>query len=299
VEDPYLKKTIKKNLKSRYIIPLVFKEKLLGIFDIGSKTIDAFSEFDRKLFRSLGSQIAIAINNRIKQEKQMEIFEDISHSLGTYLTTMRGYTQRLIEGKVNTESKKDEYLRRLFVDILSLTNSVDEISSLATMEHGEMDFAMEKVGVNDIIESIARKNEFPLNEKKLSLEIFGADKKISVYADRKKLEEALQSLMNNAIKFSEKGKNIHISAFTELNHVLIKIKDQGIGIHKDDLDRIFRKYERGRNVKEKVIEGTGIGLATAKNIIEKHSGEVCVESELNKGSIFTIKLPLFIKEDGK
>jgi signal transduction histidine kinase len=293
-KDPYFKKAIKKNLKSRFIIPLVFRMELLGIFDIGSKTPDAFSEFDRKLFRSLGSQIAIAVNNRVKQDKQIEIFKDISHSLGTYLTTMRGYTQRLIEGKVTDESKIQEYLKRLYGDVLTLINSIDEISSLATMEYGGMTVERSTVEINDILDSIARKNEFLLNERNLKLEISRGQEKAYVTGDNKKLEEALQSVMSNAIKFSEKNKTIQMSVLTKANYILIKIKDQGIGIHVDDLSKIFRKYERGRNAKERKIEGTGIGLATAKNIIERHSGEISVQSQLKKGSTFTIKLPVLL-----
>ncbi|MCX6581429.1 MAG: GAF domain-containing protein [Candidatus Aminicenantes bacterium] len=295
----YFEKALRKDLKSRFVIPLVFKNDLLGIFDIGSKNINAFSEFDGNLFRSLGSQIAIAINNHIKQRKQMEIYKDISHSLGTYLTTMRGYTQRLIKGEIKTELKKQEYLKRLFTDVLFLTNSVDAISSLAHMEYGEMTFEETRVEINDIIESIANKNDFLLNEKRLVLKITGTEEKVSVIGDKYKLEEAIQSLMNNAIKFTKENKTIYISIVTESNVVLIKIQDKGIGIHEDDLERIFKKYERGRNAKDQKIEGTGIGLTTAKNIIEKHGGTITVESRLGVGSTFTIKLPFLIKEDTK
>jgi signal transduction histidine kinase/PAS domain-containing protein len=298
-EDEYFEKAIKTNLKSRFIIPLVFENELLGIFDIGSKNIEAFSEFDRKLFTSLGSQIAIALNNRIKQDKQLQIFKDVSHSLGTYLTTMRGYTQRLIEGKVETEEKRNEYLKRLLVDVLAHSNSVDEISSLANMEYGQINFEMKRVNVSDVVETVCRKNDFLLKDKNLDLNISVTEEKIFVKGDKKKLEEALQSLMNNAIKFSEKNKTIHISILSDSDAVLIKIKDQGYGIHKEDWERIFKKYERGKNAREREIEGTGIGLATARNIIEKHSGEIIVEeSQLNIGSTFTVKLP-FYKEGDK
>ena len=148
--DPFFKNTGRKGLKSKFVIPLVFKDELLGILDIGSKISDVFSDFEQKLLRSLGSQVAIAINNRIKQEKQLEIFKDISHSLGTYLTTMRSYTQRIIDGKVKDE-KKEEYLKILLGDVLSMANSVDEISSLAKMEFWDDASTVDRVDIMEIV----------------------------------------------------------------------------------------------------------------------------------------------------
>jgi signal transduction histidine kinase/PAS domain-containing protein len=294
-KDPYFKRTIDKNIKSRFIIPLVFKKELLGIFDIGSKTKKGFSEFDQKLFRSLGSQISIALNNQIKQDQQMEIFKNISHSLGTYLTTIKGYTQLFITGKVE-EDQKQEYFKDLLGDVEAFTNFVDEISSLTRMQSGDMALSMERVDLNDIIRSIAQKNEFLLEERNLELNMAGTDKTVFVNADKKKLEEAFQALMNNAIKFSGENKAITISVQNDSDHVWIDTKDQGIGIPEDEKEKIFIKYVRGRNAIAKRIEGTGIGLTTAKNIIERHSGEILVKSEIDVGSTFTIKLP-FIKEE--
>jgi signal transduction histidine kinase/PAS domain-containing protein len=294
-EDPYFKGAIAKDLKSRFIIPLVFKKELLGIFDIGSKTANAFSEFDQRIFRSLGSQIAIAINNRIKQDQQKEIFKNITHSLGTYLTTIKGYTQLFIAGKVE-EDKIQEYFKDLMGDVEACTNFVDEISSLTKMEYGDMTLSKERVDIIDIIRSRAQKNEFLLNEKKLKLTIQDTDESIFVNADKKKLEEAFQSLMNNAIKFSGENKTITITVHHDADHVRVDINDQGIGIHEDEKEKIFIKYVRGKNAIAGRIEGTGIGLAIAKNIIEMHSGEISVQSQPNMGSTFTIKLPI-IKEE--
>jgi signal transduction histidine kinase len=296
--DPHLKEKKIKGLKTNFIIPLVFKNELFGILDIGSKTRDAFSPFERNLLTTLGSQVAIAINNRINQDKQVEIFKDISHSLGTYLTTMRAYTQRLIEGKVKDEAKKEEYLKILYGDVFALINSVDEISSLATMEYWDTSSITERVEIMELIRNLAGKNKFLLEEKKLKLKIAGKDEKVHVKANKQKLEEALQSILNNAMKFSDKNKNIDIRVLNEKDSVLIEIEDQGYGIHKDDSERIFEKYERGRTAKDRKITGTGIGLAAAKSIIEKHSGKIRVESKLGKSSIFTIKLPIY-EEDKK
>ncbi|MFC2155499.1 ATP-binding protein [Acidobacteriota bacterium] len=289
--DRLLKNTDNKGLKTKFIIPLVFKQELLGILDIGSKTKEAFSPFERKLLIGLGSQAAIAINNRIKQEKQLEIFKDTSHSLGTFLATMRSYSQQLVEGKVKGGSKNQKYLKMLFGDVLSFINVVDEISSLANTEYWDNTVMSDRVEIMEILKELAAKNKFLFKEKELGLNIIEADNKVYVKSNKQKLEEAIQSLLNNAIKFSDKNKSITVRISTAKNNVLIEIKDQGYGIHEEDLERIFEKYERGKNAKEKMVTGTGIGLAAARNIIEKHSGTIRVESKLGKGSIFTIELP--------
>ncbi|MGE5343852.1 MAG: ATP-binding protein [Candidatus Omnitrophota bacterium] len=291
-KDPLLQEKNWHGLKTKLIVPLVFNNELLGILDIGSKTKDAFAPFERNLLNSLGSQIAIAINNRIKQDKQGEIYKDISHSLGTYLTTMRLFTQRLIEKKVKEEFR-EEYLKILYGNVFSLINSVDEISSLANMEYWDTVSISEKVEIMEIIKNLAARNKFLLQEKGLKLQVPQNYENIFIKANRQKLEEALQSIINNAIKFSDNNKKISIQVSSEENYVFIDIIDQGYGIHKEDLVRIFEKYERGRNAKEREITGTGIGLAAAKSIIEKHNGRITVKSELEKGSNFTIKLPIY------
>lgn len=293
-KDSIWKEILMGGIKTKLIVPLVFDQKLLGVLELGSGTRDAFSSYEQKLLSSLGSQVAIAINNKSNQEKQGEIYKDISHSLGTYLTTMRAYTQRLIDDKVKDEIKKKEYLKMLYGDVFALTNSVDEIFSLANMEYWSSDSISENVEIMGLIITLAGKNKFLFEEKHLKLTIDGTNEEIFVKGDSKKLEDAFQSLLNNAIKFSDVNKKINIQVLTQAAHVFVKIKDEGYGIHPDDLDRIFEKYERGRNAKELKITGTGIGLAAVKNIIEKHSGTISVESELGKGSIFTVKLPLLI-----
>ena len=290
-KDAYFKNTQREELKSRFVIPLVFEKELLGILDIGSKTRDAFSPFERKLLVSLGSQVAIAVN-QIKYDKQSEIYRDISHSLGTYLTNIRSYSQRLIEGKVRGEARKEEYLRRLYGDVFAWINAVDEISSLANLEYWDTASISEKVEIMELVNNLAGKNKFPLEEKQLKLKISSKDEKVYVKANKQKLEDAFQFLMNNAIKFTDKNKDIEILISTTGNYVFVKIKDRGYGIDRDDLERIFIKYERGKNARMREITGTGIGLAVAKNIIEKHWGKINVESELGTGSTFTVRLPV-------
>lgn len=282
-------------INTRLVIPLNFDSKLLGIFEVRCREKDALPSFERKLLSSLASQIAIAINNWNKQQKQLEIYMDITHSLGSYLTTLRGYGQRLVEGKVKDDTKKEHILNAMFGDFLALCNSVDEISNLSRMEYGEVMNASESVEIGRLIDELTRKNEFLLKEKSLNLIIKPDLESLSpvwIKADRNKLEEAFQSLLSNAIKFTDKNKNIEIEIVKTDNRVEITFRDEGYGIDAEDLNKIFDRYERGRIAKEKKIIGTGIGLAVAKGIIKLHGGEIRVESTPGKGSIFTIQLPV-------
>lgn len=290
-KDSRLRAINNPEIKSQFIISLVFNNELLGLLALGSKTRNAFSPFERNLLTSLGSQVAIAIN-QLKYDKQSEIYRDISHSLGTYLTNMRSITQRLIEGKVKGEAKKAEYLKLLYGELFAFINSVDEISGLANLEYWDTASISEKVELMEIVNNLAVKNKFLLEEKLLRLKISSTVEKVYVKANKQKLEDAFQSLMNNAIKFTDKNKDIEIIVSAAGEYAVIKIKDQGYGIDKDDLERIFIKNERGKNAKAMEIIGSGIGLAVAKNIIERHSGDITVESELGKGSTFTVQLPV-------
>jgi signal transduction histidine kinase/PAS domain-containing protein len=289
--DAATNRTIKKNLKTRFIIPLVFENQLLGIFDIGSEIKNAFSEFDRKLLLSLGSQIAIAINNRSRQKKQIEILRDISHSLNTYLSTIRAYSQRLSEGEVKDESKKEHYIKTVSGDVLHLSNLVNTISNLAKIECGTIKYNIKKIELNDVINEVVEKNKFALEEKQLRFTLPEGDKKIFIKGDRERMHEVFEIFIHNAIKFSKNKKSITVTTKAEGEQVIINIKDEGVGIHKKDLPNIFNKYFRGQYAREQQIEGTGIGLTIANMIIEKHNGEISVDSTLRTGTTVTISLP--------
>lgn len=291
-DDPFFIKAIKKHLKSRFIFPLVFNDELLGIFDLGSNVANAFSEFNRKLFKSLGYQIAIALNNRIKQDNQREIFRDISHELGSYLTTIQGFSQKFCMGKVNA-LKEEKIYKMMYGDCVSLINAVEEIKSLNSIETHSIVFNMKELVINEIIDAFVDHNLLFVQEKNLRLVNHKFDKKILINGDKMQLDRALQSLINNAVKFSKENKEIHISTEAKNGFVYINIKDQGIGIRTEEKEKIFKKYYRGKYAKEMKIEGTGIGLATVHHIISKHEGTISVNSILGTGSIFTIKLPIF------
>ena len=113
---------------------------------------------------------------------------------------------------------------------------------------------------------------------------------IHVKGDEEALAQALWNLLDNAVKYSEKGKNIYVKVEAG-NPVSLKVRDQGLGIPASERSRIFRKFVRGANTKAQGVKGTGIGLAVVKHIVDAHGGEIQVESEPGKGSTFTIKLP--------
>jgi len=222
-----------------------------------------------------------------------EFLANMSHELRTPLNVIIGFSELMadeVPGKINEEQR--ECLSDILTSSRHLLNLINGVLDLSKIESGKVEFNLENVDLNKVIESFTRTVMPILKPRKQKLDVEIEDRLPLVYADEGKLSQVLLNLVDNASKFSPNGSRLKVRAATECNLCQVSVIDNGTGIKKEDQERIFEPFSRLDNPLTKERGGTGLGLALVKQIVERYGGQIWIESECGKGSQFTFTLPL-------
>lgn len=231
----------------------------------------------------------------IKAKKEAEeankekttLMTNISHDIRTPMTVIIGYTQAILDGEVTKEEDKEKYIKRIHKKTKYLNDIINDFLLVSRLEESKLTLQREEVDINSFIKNIAEDMILKANSKGTKI-ILDLDKRVSINkeVDRIKLHRAIENIMSNSIKYSDENGLIEIKTeLTEKGEIKIIIQDNGMGIQKEDLPYIFNRYYKGKNARP---ESIGLGLYITKEIINKHNGEIWVESQLNKGTTFYI-----------
>lgn len=220
----------------------------------------------------------------------------MSHELRTPLNSVIGFTGILLRqmpGPLNDEQKKMlSIVQNSARHLLSLINDVLDISKI---EAGELELHMKEIELVPIIEDVFALINPQAEEKGLELNLRVSDHPRFIIVDERRFEQVLINLMGNAVKFTFQGK-ITLSYYAENNFLILRIEDTGIGIPNEMLSKLFQPFMQVDMGIDRKFEGTGLGLFISRKIIEMMGGSIEVQSEPDKGSCFTIKLPLSPQE---
>jgi signal transduction histidine kinase len=225
-----------------------------------------------------------------------DFLASMSHEFRTPLNAIIGYgrlIRRETEGQIAPLQR--ENLQDLLNNAERLLNLIDSLLDFAKIEAGKMEVRVEPVRVEEIIQGTAAAIETILNPSSVRLIREIASDIPALNTDREKLRQIILNLLGNAVKFTERGE-IRISACQQNGSLKLVVSDTGIGIEKKDLKQIFEKFHQGDLSTTKKYRGTGLGLAIVKKFVNLLGGEVGVESEVGKGSVFTVMLPMDHKE---
>ncbi|WP_199614205.1 sensor histidine kinase [Paenibacillus alkalitolerans] len=246
-------------------------------------------------------ELAATINNmaekletidyeRDKQEKiRKDFLANVSHELRTPLTAVQGFLEALQDGLIDGEARQ-KYYKIIYNECIHMRRLVEDIMDLTRLENNEIVLTKQQMDISSLLHKIAFKFEREASEKGVSIELHTADELPNVHADPIRIEQILNNIVKNAVKFTEKGK-IEISAYKDRDMIHLAVSDTGIGISESDQELIwerFFKVDRGRS-KENI--GTGLGLAIVKELIELHGGTISLESEINRGTTVHIRIP--------
>ncbi len=225
---------------------------------------------------------------RLEQVRK-DFVANASHELRTPLSVIKGYVETLEDGLV-AEAEKKKVFQTLNQNVLRMGNLIDDLLHLSKLESPEFTLKPEKLNVLEVVQAVlsALKPQAESKKQKLSIEIPDA---LPLLGDRQELEVALKNLLENAIHYTGAGGTISVRAARRNGAVEITVADTGIGIPSQDLGRIFERFYRVDKSRSKEEGGTGLGLSIVKHIAEAHGGRVEVESEVGRGSIFTLIIP--------
>lgn len=225
-------------------------------------------------------------------EMRSQFVSSVSHELKTPLTAIRMFAETLRLGRSKDTKTQNEYLDTIVNESQRLTRLLNNVLDFSKIEQGKRLYRPETASLYEIVESAARAMEYPLSQKGFRLDVQTEEGLPNVHVDRDAIEQALLNLLHNAMKYSGESKEIGVHLKRKDGQALILVIDQGIGIDPQEQKRIFEKFYRIPSPENERIVGTGLGLALVSHIVEAHGGSLELESEPNKGSIFSIYLPL-------
>jgi len=243
-------------------------------------------------------QLAASFNKMAKRvaeadQMQRDFVANVSHDLKTPLTSIAGFSQALLDGTANNQ----EDLRRSAQIIHDETNRLirltQDLLDLARLESGQITIAREPVDITALASKTVTRFESKAKSRQVNLKLDLAPRLPKVKGDEDRLAQVLTNLLDNAIKFTTAGGAVLLEASSDAHSVKIEITDSGPGIPPEELDRIFERFYQVDKARASGEGGTGLGLAIAKEIVEAHGGQISASSEVDKGTTFTVLLPVY------
>lgn len=234
--------------------------------------------------------------NRVLQEldaRKSRFLRRVEHELRAPLSAVQSMLKIICDGYVESNPEKiKDLIARAEKRTLALLKMVGDLLHLSRLQDVSVPIKETRFDVVELFKGIYEYHKQIALEKEIQIEAHFPDKPVYIEADERQLDNVFTNVVNNAIKYTEKGGSVFVDVTTEGNNLKIKVKDTGIGIAEEDQGKIFEEFHRAPNAIEKGFAGSGLGLSIVKQIVENYGGTINVESELGKGSEFTINIPL-------
>lgn len=297
------------NIRTTVVFPLSFAGEIMGTLSIClNKHIGDLSHAELDTIRELIEVISIAIekakiyhelqlaNERLKQMDKLkdEFVSVASHELRTPMTAIKSYAWMVLNGKTQElNDKSKEYLKRVYISTERLINLVNDMLSVSRIESGRVQITVEPFNAADLIFEVI--TEFKPRSEEKSINLFSQlpSSSLMVSGDKSKIQEVLENLIGNALKFTPAQGTIAVTASDQGNMIKFCVKDSGKEISSDDIKKLFTKFGRLDSSYVSISEngGTGLGLYICKQYIELQKGKIWAESETGNGTAFYFTLP--------
>ncbi len=291
-------------MQAQLTVPIRRENRVIGVLALEAEDPECFNEEALESITRLIEHAAIAIDNaRLFQQVQRanqaktEFISFVSHELKQPMTSIKGYVDLLMKGLAGPLTEQQQaFLQVVRSNVERMNRLVSDLLDISRLEAGRLRLEMRSLRPEEVSEDAISAFRQPIEAKGQYLQVEIASDLPPIYGDRERLVQVLTNLLSNAHKYTPEGGEIifRVRLWEEEGHRYIRwdVVDSGIGISKEDMKRLFTKFFRSSNPRVRDIKGTGLGLTISRSIIELHGGRIEVESELNKGSTFSVLIPV-------
>jgi signal transduction histidine kinase len=254
-----------------------------------------FKQEHEQLVAGVAAQASVALENaklydeiRVLNAKKDEFIGLASHELKTPLTSISGYLQ-IIERGLTPEDRNKNFIGKALAQVNKLSTLISDLLDVSKIQSGKLPLSYTKFNLTELVTDVAEMMQPNYASHKIELQY--PEMPVMLNADHQRVEQVVINLITNAVKYSPGADRITITVTSDNEKARVSVQDFGIGIDKDQQERIFSRFYRVENLASH-MSGLGIGLYICHEIIERHKGEMWVNSELGKGSTFAFELPV-------
>jgi two-component system sensor histidine kinase VicK len=239
--------------------------------------------------------IIVVLHDATEQQKldnmRREFVANVSHELRTPITSIKSYTETLIDGAAEDAETSRRFLGVINSEADRMTRLVKDLLQLSRLDNQQMSWKIEDVSLDSMTKAIVERLQIEAGRKNQKLNSFVIGDIPTIRADKDRMEQVVVNLVSNAIKYTPENGEITVYVGKIYNDVYIKVTDTGIGIPSDSIPRVFERFYRVDKARSRDLGGTGLGLSIAKEIVQAHGGIISIASEIGKGTEVTVKLP--------
>jgi len=283
-----VEQTVGYSTRSMLAIPLITKNKVVGVLEVLNKKKGRFTDPDESMLSVLGAQAAVAIENA-RLFQQSDLISEFVHELRTPLASLSTATYLLLRPEMSRE-QRDQIVNNIHNETLRLNSLASSFLDLARLESGRVQFRKSRFSVGDLLYESRDVMMSKAQETNIQIRVDVPNEMPLMEADRDKIKQVLLNLLSNALKYNRPNGIVVISGNFDSADISVAIQDTGMGIPDESIPHLFEKFYRVREHEGKAT-GTGLGLSISKQIIQGHNGRIEVKSKVGVGTSFTIYIP--------
>lgn len=289
------------SIRSAMCVPIQVNDKLTGVIQVHSlDPCQFFDVHDLKLLTAFGMMAGVAIENarlyeeldaeRERQEERAGVMQVMMHELKSPIGAVRMMVDVLL-GKMVPEDKAPDFLKRIARRLDQMLAWIKDALDLSQAKAGDKLAEPRRLDLCDVVTEMAEEHREQAEGKGLAFELEGSDSPVELLTDERGLRLVISNLLSNAVKYTSSG-SIRVCVASEPPNALLRVEDTGIGIPEKDVPKLFGEFFRASNARKSDIEGSGVGLASVKCIVERAGGSVAVDTREGGGTRFAVRIPL-------
>ena len=283
-----VEQTIGYSIKSLLGIPLVTKNKVVGVLEVVNKKRGKFTDPDESMLTVLGAQAAVAIENA-RLFQQSDLIQEFVHELRTPLASLSTATYLLLRPEMSRE-QRDQIVNNIHNETLRLNSLASSFLDLARLESGRVQFRKTRFSAADLMYEVRDVMMTKAQETNIQIRVDVPNDMPLMEADRDKIKQVLLNLISNAIKYNRPNGSVIVTGNYSDTELSMSVQDTGVGIPEESIPHLFEKFYRVREHEGKAT-GTGLGLSICKQIIQGHNGRIEVKSKIGVGTSFGVHIP--------